>query len=153
MGEVIVLPEDWELMTDPKSGKEVPLRVIDLTATSDGYKFVLAEFHKTMTPGSNYTSIIKIQRLQNPALYGQYAAKKKHLDAHNPGGTQNECWLFHGTRESSISQINQTNFNRSFRGQNGTITLYVGLLIDKSGKDLQFGLNNVVLIITLSSSL
>ena len=106
-------------MTDLTSGKEVPLRVIDLTATSEGYKFALAEFHKTMTPGSNYTSIIKIQRVQNPALYGQYAAKKKSLDAHNPKGTQNERWLFHGTKESSISKINQTNFNRSFRGQNG----------------------------------
>ena len=119
-GEVSGLPEDWEPMTDPTSGKEAPLRVIDLAATSEGYKFVLAEFHKTMTPGSTYTTIIKIQRVQNPALYGQYAAKKKHLDAHNPGGTQNERWLFHGTKESSISQINQTNFNRSFRGQNGT---------------------------------
>ena len=120
MGEAVVLPEDWEPTTHPKSGKEIPLRVIDLAATSEGYKFVLAEFHKTMTQGSNYTFIIKIQRVQNPTLYRQYAAKKKHLDAHNPGGTQNERWLFHGTKENIISQINQTNFNRSFRGQNGT---------------------------------
>ena len=102
-------------MTDPKSGKEVPLRVIDLAATSEGYKFVLAELGKTMSP----TAIIKIQRIQNSALYGQYTAQKKSLDAHNPKGTQNECWLFHGTKESSIPLINQTNFNRSYRGQNG----------------------------------
>ena len=111
------LPEDWEPMTE--SGKEVPLRVIDLPPASEGYQFVLAEFHRTMTQGTNYTAIVKIQRIQNPALYGQYAAKKKYLDAHNPSGVQNERWLFHGTKESSVPQINKTNFNRSFRGQNG----------------------------------
>ena len=111
-------PDDWEPMTD-STGKEVALKVVDLPATSEGYKFVLAEFHKTMTQGSNYTAIVKIQRIQNPSLYGQYAAKKKNMDAHNPKGVQNEKWLFHGTNESVISQINKTNFNRSFRGQNG----------------------------------
>ena len=113
------LPDDWESMIDPASGKEVPLRVVDLAATSEGYKFALTEFHKTMAQGLNYSTIIKIQRIQNPALYGQYAAKKKHMETHNPSGVQNERWLFHGTKESSISQINKTNFNRSFRGQNG----------------------------------
>ena len=117
------LPDDWESMVDPSSGKEVPLRVVDLSATSDGYKFALAEFHKTMAQGSNYSTIVKIQRVQNPALYGQYAAKKKHMETHNPAGVQNERWLFHGTKESSISQINKTNFNRSFRGQNGMYSL------------------------------
>jgi poly [ADP-ribose] polymerase 10/14/15 len=115
------LREDWEPMTDPTSGKEVPLRVVDLADTSEGYKFALAEFNKTMTQGTNYTAIVNIQRIQNPALYGQYAAKKKYLDAHNPQGVQNESWLFHGTKASSLSQINKTNFNRSFRGQNGTV--------------------------------
>lgn len=110
------LPAYWEPMTDPTSGKEVPLLVVDLAATSTEYKFVLTEFNKTM---KNYKTIAKIERIQNPALYGQYAAKKKHLDTYNPKGVLNERWLFHGTRESSISQINKTNFNRSFSGQNG----------------------------------
>ena len=94
----------------------VSLRVIDLAATSEGYTFVRAEFHRTM---STYTSIIKIQRVQNPTLYREYAAKKERLDVVNPKGTQNERWLFHGTKESAIPLINKTNFNRSFRGQNG----------------------------------
>ena len=111
------LPEDWEPMTE--SGKEVPLRVIDLPPASDGYQFALAEFHRTMAQGSNYTTIVTIQRVQNPALYGQYAAKKKYLDAHNPSGVQNERWLFHGVRSFAVPQINKTNFNRGFRGQNG----------------------------------
>ena len=116
------LPDDWESMVDPSSGKIVPLRVVDLPATNKGYKFALAEFHKTMKQGSNYKMIVKIQRIQNPGLYGQYTAKKKRLETHNPAGVQNERWLFHGTKESSISQINKTNFNRSFRGQNGMYT-------------------------------
>ena len=107
------LPDDWDSM------EEVPLRVVDVPPGSDGYQFALAQFHKTMTQGTNYSSILKIQRIQNPALYGQYAAKKTHLDAHNPKGVQNERWLFHGTKETSVAKINKTNFNRSFRGQNG----------------------------------
>ena len=74
-----------------------------------------------MTQGKNYKAIVKIERIQNPAFYGQYAAKKKQLDTYNPKGVQNERWLFHGTKESSISKINKTNFNRSFRGQNGML--------------------------------
>ena len=103
-------------MKDPTTGKEVPLRLVDLPATSEGYKFVLGEFHKTVAQG---TQIVKIQRIQNPSLYGQYAAKKKKLASHNPSGVQNERWLFHGTNSTAVLLINQTNFNRSFRGQNG----------------------------------
>ena len=107
-------------MVDPASNKMVALRLVDLATSSKGYQFVLAEFHKTMTQGTNYTAIVKIQRIQNPGLYGQYASKKKYLDSRNPSSVQNERWLFHGTKESAISHINQTNFNRSLRGQNGT---------------------------------
>ena len=114
------LPDDWDPIIDPKTKQEVQLRVVDLAADTDGYKFALAEFHKTMTPGANYTAIVKIKRIQNPALYRQYAAKKKQLESQNPPKVTNERWLFHGTKESSVSQINKTNFNRSFRGQNGT---------------------------------
>ena len=106
-------------MNDPTTGKEVPLLLVDLPVTSEGYKFALGEFHKTVTQGRNYNQIVKIQRIQNPSLYGQYAAKKKYLESHNPSGVKNERWLFHGTNSTAVPQINQTNFNRSFRGQNG----------------------------------
>ena len=119
------LPEDWEPMTDPSSGKEFPLCIVDLAATSEGYRFALAEFNKTMTQGTNYTSIVKIERIQNPTLYRHYASKKKYLDAHNPKRVQNERWLFHGTKESSVHQINKTNFNRNFHGQNGMQTYQI----------------------------
>ena len=102
-------------MTDSATNKLVPLRVIALAPTSKGYKFALGEFDRTM----KYKTIVKIERIQNPFLYRQYSAKKKHLDSHNPSGLQNERWLFHGTKEASITLINKTNFNRSYRGQNG----------------------------------
>ena len=113
------LPQYWESMVDPVSNKVVPLRVVDLATSSKGYQFVLAEFNKTMTRGRNYTSIVKIQCVQNPGLYGQYTSKKKYLDSRNPSSVQNERWLFHGTKEGTISHINRTNFNRSLSGQNG----------------------------------
>lgn len=110
----------------PASGKEVPLRVVDLAATSKEYKVVLANFHKTMKQGSNYRKIVKIQHIQNQALYRQYAAKKKHLETHNPAGVQNERWLFHGVKESSIPRINETNFDRrDCRQCNGMFIIYV----------------------------
>ena len=106
-------------MTDPTTNKVVSLRVFVLAPTSKGYKFALGEFDRTMKSKSKYSTIVKIERIQNPVLYRQYSAKKKHLDSHNPSGLQNERWLFHGTKEASITLINKTNFNRSYRGQNG----------------------------------
>ena len=108
------LPEDWEPIIDPVKKKDVTLRVVDLSPSSVGYKFALTKFHETMTRGNNYSDIVGIQRIQNRSLYGQYASKKKHLDTTNPKGTLNERWLFHGTNESAVLQINETNFNRSY---------------------------------------
>lgn len=113
------VPHYWDSMIDPVSKKEVAVRVIDLTPNCKEYKFVLTKFHKTMVKYTTYTTIVSIQRIQNPALYKQYAAKKKHLDTQNPKDVENEYWLFHGTSEDSVSHINKTNFNRSLCGQNG----------------------------------
>ena len=120
-----VLPDYWDSMIDPTTKKPGPLRVIDVAARSEEYKFVLTEFNKTMVQGTNYTAIVTIERIQNPALYEQYAAKKKHLDSHNPKDVKNERWLFHGTKEDSVSHINTTNFNRSLCGQNGKKVLII----------------------------
>ena len=114
------LPKDWDPMVDPSSGKDLPLRVIDLPPDSRGYRFARTEFDKTMVQGRNYKAIVSIWRVQNQALYGQYIAKKKKLDSVNLTGVQNERWLFHGTKTGAIAHINQTNFNRSLRGQNGS---------------------------------
>lgn len=114
------LPDDWKPMK-----ADVTVQLVNLLATSAGYMFALSKFHKTMTQGTNYSDIVSIQRIQNRRQYMQYALKKKDLDKTNPRGTQNELWLFHGTNESAISQINETNFNRSFSKQNGTFILVI----------------------------
>ena len=107
--------------TDPQTGKEIPLHCVDLTPGSKEYNEVLQEFNKSMTPGTSYTKIVKIQRIQNPMLYAQYVAKKKVMEKHNPPGFQNEQRLFHGTPAYICPQINQQGFNRSFAGKNGKI--------------------------------
>lgn len=66
-----------------------------------------------------YSSIVKIERIQNPALYSQYVARKKQMDKQNPQGHQNEQLLFHGTSVDSCGSINHGGFNRSFSGKNG----------------------------------
>lgn len=44
------------------------------------------------------------------------------------GHQNNEKMLFHGTREESISHINQNGFNRSYAGKNGIITGMISVL-------------------------
>ena len=66
-----------------------------------------------------YSSIVTIERIQNPALYSQYVARKKQMDKQNPPRHQNERLLFHGTSVDSCGSINHGGFNRSFSGRNG----------------------------------
>lgn len=112
----------------PKSSS---LHVVDLDSSSAEYQDVIAKFEQTMQKsttvsgnGGQYTSITKIQRIQNLVLYAQYIAKKKDMDRSNKPGHQNEMRLFHGTSADTCPKINQQGFNRSFSGKNGKITLY-----------------------------
>ena len=115
-------------MPTDSSGKEAPLHVVDLNSSSKEFADVLQHFNQTMT--RRYTSIVKIQRIQNPALYFQFIVRKKEMDKHNPPGHQNERRLFHGTSADTCPKVNQSGFNRSFAGKNGNqiILLTVHLL-------------------------
>ena len=73
-------------------------------------------------PSETYSSIIKIQRIQNLVLYGQYMAKKKNMDKNNTPGHANEMLLFHGSSADTCPKINLQGFNRSFSGKNGKST-------------------------------
>ena len=121
------------------------LHVVDIKPGTKEYQDVLRAFEKTMpcmqhtgnqlhgnqlfTHGRQpvrvaqsqvgYTSIVRIERIQNMSLYAQYMAKKKELDKSNPPGHQNEMQLFHGTSADICPKINQQGFNRSFSGKNG----------------------------------
>ena len=99
------------------------LHIVQLIATSKEYNDVLQKFDLTMR--GQYTSIIKIERIQNPALYLQYVGRRKEMNKHNPQGHQNERLLFHGTSADTCPKINQNGFNRSFAGKNGKTIVHV----------------------------
>ena len=105
-------PSTWDQMPVDSA-----LYVVDLPSSSTEYTDTKQMFDQTMAGG--YTSILKIQRIQNPALYFQYIVRKKEMDKHNTPGHQNERRLFHGTSVDTCPKVNQSGFNRSFAGKNG----------------------------------
>jgi O-acetyl-ADP-ribose deacetylase (regulator of RNase III) len=110
-------PSTWDPMpTDPLTGKENTHHLVDLPPHSGEYKEVSQAFHQTIS----FYKIKKIQRIQNPKLWSQYAARKKIMDRENPQLTQNERKLFHGCAVGAVEPINHTGFNRSYAGANGT---------------------------------
>ena len=111
---------------DPTTGSEVVCHLVDLLPHSKEYQDVSQAFHQTMTAGAHlrrtaqtYQNLKKIQRVQNPKLWGQYAARKKVMEKDNPQGYQNERRLFHGCQQDSVQPINYTGFNRIYAGKNG----------------------------------
>lgn len=123
----------------------VACHVVALSPLTPEYNEVKSKFEKTMTslqyPSSvhpshglvattkyatkyaqysgQYNQIVKIERIQNPSLHGQYVAKKKIMDKHNPSNTMNERELFHGCPGDVAQKISHHGFNRSFAGKNG----------------------------------
>lgn len=105
---------------DP-NGKPVPVHVVDLSSSDAEYVDVRQKFDQTMA--KHYRSIVRIQRIQNPALYFQFIVRKKEMDKYNPPGHQNEHKLYHGTSADTCPKINQSGFNRSFAGKNGNVRM------------------------------
>ena len=62
---------------------------------------------------------MQIERIQNQALYIQYAAKRKQMNQQNSHRNDNERMLWHGTAAGPVTNINHHGFNRSYcRGMN-----------------------------------
>ena len=98
---------------------------LDSVVNAEEYKKVSDEFHKTCPD-----NILKIERVQNPALYGTYIAYKQTMDQAGGRGS-NEMNLFHGTLGERCQLINHKGFNKSFCGENGKYnTKLYGSLID-----------------------
>uniref|UniRef100_A0A8C2BVR9 Poly [ADP-ribose] polymerase n=1 Tax=Cyprinus carpio TaxID=7962 RepID=A0A8C2BVR9_CYPCA len=104
------LPLHWEDM----KGQSVVL--IELKADSQEFTEVEKEFRKTGLSNN----IIKIERVQNCALWRNYTIKKEELEDKNKH-KNNEKRLFHGTGPDTTDQINNQGFNRSFAGMNGAM--------------------------------
>ena len=113
----IPLPVEWDLQPKDSSGKEKEVHLVPLNPVSHAleYKKVEDEIRKT----SNIT-IIKIERVQNPALYRVYMVRKELMEQKKGS---NEKILFHGTAETSCKSIDKTGFNRSYCGKNGKFQL------------------------------
>lgn len=63
---------------------------------------------------------MQIERIQNPSLYQQYAAKKAYIEQHVDQNTQTlEMELWHGAAPKAIVSINYYGFNRSYCGNTG----------------------------------
>ncbi|XP_059395063.1 protein mono-ADP-ribosyltransferase PARP14-like [Carassius carassius] len=104
------LPLNWEDM----EGQQVV--IIELKADSQEFTDVEKEFRKTGLSNN----IIKIERVQNCALWRNYMIKKEELEDKNKH-KNNEKLLFHGTGPDTTDQINNQGFNRSFAGKNGAM--------------------------------
>ena len=139
------MPKSWDKMPiNPVTGKEDLVYNVKLDKKSQEYQKVQRMFDISMQQQQQsqatrlsaaaaivgslsvvpitsriYSSILKIERVQNPTLYSQYMARKKEMDKFNPPGHQNERWLFHGTKPETCPNISHGGFNRSYCGQNG----------------------------------
>ena len=105
------MPDCWIAQRKDDNGKDKTVHLVQLDANGDEYKKVERRFHLTQ-PGS----IVTIERVQNPVLYGIYAVKKNKMDEQNGS---NEQLLFHGTAAKNVADINDKGFNRSFAGTHG----------------------------------
>ena len=93
-------------------------RVVKLDTKDQEYIDVKNGFETTI---GRPRTIVKIERIQNPTLYAQYAARKKLMDRTNPPNTTNERRLYHGCAGDVVQQIIYGGFNRSYAGKNGKI--------------------------------
>lgn len=111
----VEFPVDWVPQpVNPSNGKEetVYLFQLDPVANAQEYKKVSNHFRQSCT-----NKIIKIERVQNPTLYGTYVINRQKMNKANARGS-NEMSLFHGTKGSNCELINHKGFNRSLCGEN-----------------------------------
>ncbi|CAF3357209.1 unnamed protein product [Rotaria socialis] len=101
------VPPHWDLQI-----KTVQRFFLD--ENSHEYKDIRELFDKTMA--KKYTTIIRIERIQNKQWYTQYNSYKNFS-----GREDTEKKLFHGCLQESVSLIVNSFFNRSFAGVNGVV--------------------------------
>ena len=110
----VLLPAYWIPQPKDSQGVEMTVHLVELDPEKDSqqYKRVQDRFQQTCSGNQ----IAKIERVQNPALFGSYMIRKQKMDETKGS---NEQWLFHGTPGNNCKLINHTGFNRSFHGKNG----------------------------------
>jgi hypothetical protein len=107
------LPSTWE------KSKENKMR-FELSTTSDEYKSILTNFDQAMK--GKYTTIIRIERIQNERWFIQYLAHGQNFKTRLNKDT--EKTLYHGCPEHAVHSIMEDCFNRSFAGVNGNFNFH-----------------------------
>jgi hypothetical protein len=102
------LPAYWDAQPRNRG-----VHLVTLLPSFSEYQEILTHFQTNFRQGK-VPVVTKIQRIQNPGLFGRYLATKNSMR-----GKQNEMRLFHGTNVKNIPAINENNFNRSYAGING----------------------------------
>ena len=98
--------------------KNPQTKVVQLSTNDSEYIKIKKGFEVTVSG----KTIVKIERIQNPTLYAQYAARKRFM---NQLGTANEKRLYHGCGGDVVKNIYHGGFNRSFCGKNGKCALVI----------------------------
>ena len=103
-------PSTWQ-------GNTLEIKLVTLNVRSEEYIGVQKGFESTVKGNR----IEKIERVQNPTLYTQYAARKKVMDQTNPPGTQNERRLYHGCAADIVQNVVHQGLNRTYARAGGKI--------------------------------
>ena len=107
----VEFPLTWDKYNDNPQTKIVSLHPMDKE-----YIDVKKGFETTI---GGRRRIVKMERIQNPTLHAQYAARKKLMDQTNPPNTVNERRLYHGCDGDAVQHIIHHGFNRSYAGKYG----------------------------------
>ena len=73
---------------------------------------IMQAFQNTL--GAVQTKVIKVERVQNPKLWGPFAAMRQTMLERQGDSDSYERRLFHGTAEDSVDKIVADGFNRTF---------------------------------------
>ncbi|XP_053394612.1 protein mono-ADP-ribosyltransferase PARP14-like [Mercenaria mercenaria] len=98
------VPTTWAPMTGN-------LSVVQLANTDKEYNDTKTAF---LTSIGGNVNVLKIERVQNKALWQQYQAKKQQMELSNPPNTKNESLLWHGSSTVGIENIKVHGFDRSY---------------------------------------
>ncbi|CAF0969748.1 unnamed protein product [Rotaria sordida] len=135
------LPSTWIRSTENKLRFLVPYN-------SDEYTSMVNCFDQTMK--GIYTSIIRIERIQNQRWFLQYQVHRQEFNKRL--ATDTERLLYHGCSQSAANLIIEDCFNRSFAGAHGR-SLYITecslsqTLIQTLSMLIQHQLNHLTLIL------
>ncbi|KAL8222063.1 UNVERIFIED_CONTAM: hypothetical protein K2H54_074867 [Gekko kuhli] len=108
----INIPAHWDQSALPELG----YKLILLHSSSNEYRKVQVNFERTMSKAK----IIKINRIQNLALWEVYQWQKEQMKKANGGKDVDEKLLFHGTTRNHVEAICQQNFDWRICGIHGT---------------------------------